>query len=158
MATYEMNTYGRDYQQQVLANAKALALALKEQGLRVEGDPGVGYTETHQVILRVGYAKGMDVADRLEKNNIIMNYQALPDDEAFTCSSGLRMGTQEMTRFGMKEEDFKELAGYISDTLLHGKDVSHKVSSFRERFTTMQYCIPEEQARPLVGELLDALR
>jgi len=157
MATYEMNTYGREYQRQVIANAKAFALALKEQGLQVEGDPEVNYTETHQVILRVGYNRGIEVADKLEKNNIIVNYQALPDDEAFTCSSGLRIGVQEMTRFGMKEEDFKELAEYMADVILREKDISQKVSSFRKRFTKMQYCLPEEQARPLVNELIDSL-
>ncbi|GAG00094.1 unnamed protein product, partial [marine sediment metagenome] len=41
MAAYEMNTYGRNYQRQVIANAKAFALALKRQGLQVEGDPEV---------------------------------------------------------------------------------------------------------------------
>ena len=157
MATYEMNTYGREYQRQVIANAKAFALALKEQGLQVEGDLEVNYTETHQVILRVGYNRGIEVADKLEKNNIIVNYQALPDDEAFTCSSGLRMGVQEMTRFGMKEVDFKALAEYMADVLLSEKDVSQRVSKFRERFTKMQYCLPEEQARPLVDELIDSL-
>ena len=158
MATYEMATYGRDYRRQVIANAKAFALALRERGLHVEGDPAINYTETHQVVLRVGYAKGIEVADRLEKSNIIVNYQALPDDEAFTSSSGLRMGVQEMTRFGMREGDFEELAGYVADAILHEKDVSHKVSSLRGRFTEMQYCLPEEQARPLVNELLDTLR
>ena len=157
MATYEMNTYGRDYQKQVIANAKALALALKEQGLQVEGDSNVNYTETHQVILRVGYARGVEVADRLEKNNIIVNYQALPDDEAFTASSGLRLGVQEMTRFGMKEDDFRRLAEYMAAVILNRKDVSQSVSSFREQFLEMQYCLPEEQARPLIDELIGSL-
>jgi len=158
MATYEMNTYGHDYQRQVIANAKAFALALKGRGLQVEGDPRVNYTETHQVILRVGYARGIEVADRLEKNNIIVNYQGLPDDEAFTSGSGLRTGAQEMTRFGMKEKDFEELAEYMADVILDEKDVSQKVSNFREKFTEMQYCLPEEQSKPLLDELLGSLR
>jgi glycine/serine hydroxymethyltransferase len=157
MATYEMNTYGRDYQKQVIANAKAFALALKAQGLQVEGDPDVNYTETHQVILRVGYTKGIEVADRLEKNNIIGNYQALPDDEGFSASSGLRMGVQEMTRFGIKEKDFGELAEYIAEVILREKNVAQQVSNFRQRFIKMQYCLPEEQAKPLVNELIESL-
>ena len=157
MATYEMNTYRSDYQKQVIGNAKAFALALKGQGLQVEGDPEVNYTETHQVILRVDCAKGIEVAERLEKNNIIVNYQSLPDDEAFASSSGLRLGVQEMTRFGMKEEDFGELAEYMAAVILDEKDVSQKVSNFRGRFTKMQYCLPEEQAKPLVNELIDSL-
>ena len=73
----------------------------------MEGNPGVGYTETHQVIVRVGYGKGPLMAERLEENNIIVNYQAAPDDEGFTTASCLRMGVQEMTRFGMEEERFR---------------------------------------------------
>lgn len=154
MATYEMNAYGREYQRQVIANARAFASALKDCGLQVEGDPAIGYTQTHQVILRVGYAKGIEVAQQLEENSIILNYQGLPDDEGFSTSSGLRMGVQEMTRFGMKEGDFKELAGYMAAVIMHGKDVSRQVPAFRDRFTRMQYCLPEEQARPLVDELI----
>ncbi len=110
LAAYEMNAFKSDYQKAVISNAKAFARALKDQGLMVEGDPRVGYTETHQVIVRVGYGKGPLIAERLEENNIIVNYQGAPDDEAFTTASCLRMGVQEMTRFGMREEDFVHLA------------------------------------------------
>jgi aminomethyltransferase len=157
MAAYETETYGREYQKQVIANAKALASALKEQGLQVEGDPVVGYTETHQVVLRVGYARGFEMAEALERNNIIVNYQALPDDEGFSASSGLRLGVQEMTRFGMKERDFARLAGYMAAVILKGKDVAKDVSGFRQGFTEMQYCLPEEKAAPLINELIDGL-
>jgi aminomethyltransferase len=157
MATYEMNTYGRDYQKQVISNAKAFARALKDCGVNVEGDPAIDYTETHQVVLRVGYARGIEVADRLEKNNIIVNYQALPDDEAFTASSGLRTGVQEMTRAGMKEADFGELAEYLAAVILREEDVARKVAQFRKRFVKMHYCLPEEQSEPLVRELVASL-
>jgi len=157
MATYEMNTYGREYQKQVIINAKTFAMALKEQGLRVEGDPAINYTETHQVVLRVGYAKAIEVADKLEKNNIIVNFQGLPDDESFTASSGLRMGVQEMTRFGMKPTDFKPLAEYMAEVILGEKDIAQKVADFRSNFTRMQYCLPEEDAKPLVAELINSL-
>jgi len=86
-----------------------------------------------------------------------VNYQALPDDEGFTASSGLRTGVQEMTRFGMKEADFTELAEYMAAVILEEKDVSQPVSSFRQKFTRMQYCLPEEQAKPLVDDLIDRL-
>ena len=119
MATYEMNEFKAPFQAQVRANAKAFARALKAQGLEVEGDPADGYTETHQVLVRVkAHGPGMAIARRLEENNIVVNYQALPDDETFLDSSGLRIGVQEMTRFGMKEKDFGELAGYFADIVI----------------------------------------
>ncbi|MEE8420167.1 MAG: serine hydroxymethyltransferase, partial [Dehalococcoidales bacterium] len=157
MATYEMEAYGNDYQRQVMANAKAFARALKENGIAVEGDLAVDFTETHQVVLRVGYGRGVEIADRLEKNNLIVNYQALPDDEAFTASSGLRMGVQEMTRFGMRESDFGEVAEFIAGVIIRDRDVSQSVAGFREKFTRMQYCLPEEQAEPLTRELMKNL-
>ncbi len=157
MATYEMNAYGREYQKQVIANAKAFAVALKERGLQVEGDPSAGYTETHQVLVRVGYARGAETANRLEKNNIIVNYQALPDDEGFSASSGLRIGVQEMTRFGMREDDFRELAGYLAEVILRQNDVGRQVSDFRGRFLEMKYCLPAAESQPLIDDLLECI-
>jgi aminomethyltransferase len=158
LAAYEMNAYKSEYQKAVINNAKAFARSLEDQGIAVEGDPGLGYTETHQVIARVGYGKGPEMADRLEKNNIIVNYQASPDDEGFTVSSCLRMGVQEMVRFGMKEEDFAHLAGYMREVILQGRNVAGEVAAFRNRFTEMKYCLPRKEAELLVARLLESFQ
>ncbi len=50
------------------------------------GDPAIDFTETHQVVVDVGYSHGPEVAQRLEDNHIICNYQANPDEEGFTAS------------------------------------------------------------------------
>jgi aminomethyltransferase len=131
---------------------------LKNCGLDVEGDPGIGYTETHQVIVRVGYGKGPAVANRLEENNVIVNYQGAPDDEGFTAASCLRMGVQEMTRFGMIEDDFSPLAEYMGQVILKDRPVAKEISQFRKRFTEMKYCLPEAEARPLVERLWGVIR
>jgi aminomethyltransferase len=158
LAAYEMNTYRLDYQKAVITNAKAFARALKDQGLMVEGDSGIGYTETHQVIVRVGYGKGPMMAERLEENNIIVNYQSAPDDEAFTTASCLRMGVQEMTRFGMKEDDFGQLAEYMSQIVVHARPVAKEISQFRKKFTEMKYCLVEDEAASMVNQLIEAIR
>jgi len=158
MASYEMNIYKHDFQKNVIANAKAFARALKDQGLSVEGNPDVGYTETHQVILRVGHGKGPEMAYRLEANNIVLNYQSAPDDEAFTSASCLRMGVQEMTRFGMKEEDFSQLAQYMKEIIVQNRLMTAEIARFRKKFTEMKYCLPESEAVPLVKKLLEAVR
>jgi len=157
LSAYEMNAFADEYQKQTIANAKAFARALKNNGLQVEGDPKISYTETHQVLLRVGYARGPEVAKKLEHNNIIVNYQALPDDEGFTASSGLRMGVQEMTRFGMKEKDFEELAAIMAEIIRHEREAGEEVTRFRSKFIQLQYCLAEEKARPLMQELLGAV-
>ena len=145
-ATYEMLRYRDDYPRQVIANAKAFATALAGAGLLLEGDAQVGYTETHQVLLRTARAKGEAISDLLEANNIITNPQAFHDDPSFAAASGVRMGAQEMTRFGMKEADFAELAGLVADIVGHGGSQSStswkdKVMAFRERFADMRYCL-----------------
>jgi aminomethyltransferase len=157
MATYEMNAFKSEYQKAVIANAKAFAKALKDAGLVVEGDPLMGYTETHQVVVRVGYGKGPSVAQALEESNIIVNYQAAPDDEGFTTASCLRMGVQEMTRFGMKPEDFAGLAGLIGEVILKGQHVRDEISRFREKFVEMQYCLPRAEAQALCERLQECL-
>jgi aminomethyltransferase len=153
LAAYEMNYFKDDYQQAVLNNAKAFAAALKDCGLDVAGDPAISYTETHQVIVNVGYAKGPEVARRLEDNNIVLNYQAAPDEEGFTASGSLRTGVQEMTRFGMVEADFGELARLMADVVLKQKDVKDEVCALRRRFLNMQYCFSGGEFEDLVQKL-----
>jgi aminomethyltransferase len=93
----------------------------------------------------VGYAKGAEIAGRLEDNNIVLNYQAAPDEEGFTASGSLRTGVQEMTRFGMVEKDFGELAQLMADVILKGKNVKEEVCGFRRRFLDMQYCFSGQE-------------
>ncbi|MEA1926747.1 MAG: glycine cleavage system protein T, partial [Candidatus Auribacterota bacterium] len=153
MATYEMNHFKDEYQPKVIANARALAKALAESGMDVAGDPDLGYTETHQVVLNVGYGKGPEIAKNLEENNIIVNYQGRPRDEGFSAAGGLRLGVSEMTRFGMEEKDFQELASLIHDVVIEGKDLKEEVKSFRERFLEMRYCFKEKEFDPLMDKL-----
>ena len=144
MAAYEMNTFKDAYQKAVVHNAKSFAKSLKKQGLDVCGDSAIDYTETHQVLVSVGYGEGAEVANRLEKNNIIVNYQALPDEEGFTASGALRMGVSEMTRFGFGEQEFDKLAQLMADCILRGKDVSEDVARLRAEYTTMRYCFTDK--------------
>ena len=131
-ATLEMNHFKDDYQAQVLANARAFARACAAQGIPVEGGEADGYTRTHQVVLRVApFGDGKAVAARLQENNLITNFQALPGDETFSRPSGIRMGVQEMTRFGMREADFANLARLLADVILRKKNVAEEVAEYR---------------------------
>jgi aminomethyltransferase len=154
MAAYEMNAFRDAYQPAVLANAKAFARALAAEGLEVEGDPAIDYTETHQVIVRVGYGRGCELARRLEERNLICNYQALPDDESFTAASGLRLGVAEMTRFGMQAEDLAQVAALIRAVVQDDADVTDAVKNLRAGFTELRFCFGED----VIGDLGDRLR
>ena len=158
MAAYEMNEFKDKFQAQVRSNAKAFALSLKKKGVPVEGEESDGFTETHQVLIRISsYGNGMDIARRLEENNILTNYQALPDDETFLEPSGIRMGVQEMTRFGMKESDFDILAGLIADVLKANKNVKEEVKKVRQEFLKMEYCLSAEQAVPFAVRIFKSI-
>jgi len=157
MASYEMNEFKETYQTQVKNNAKAFARALKSYGIQVEGEAH-DYTETHQVVINVReYGNGKEIAQRLEDNNLITNFQALPYDESFNDPSGIRMGVQEMTRFGMKEKDFETLAANIADVIINGKNVKDEVSLYRNNFMQMQYTIAPAIALPLAAKLLTSI-
>ena len=157
IAAMEMNAFKESYQPQVIGNAKAFAVALKENGLSVAGDPNIQYTETHQVVVQVGYAKGPAIARALEENNIVCNYQASPREEGFTASGALRMGVAEMTRFGMKEEDFRTLAQYMADIIRGRKSIASEIKDFRRRFLKMQYCFSDDEMDGLVQQLTQLL-
>ena len=153
MAAYEMNAFKDEYQSKVIANAKAFALALKDCGLDVAGDPDIAYTETHQVIVNVGYARGAEIARRLEDNNIVLNYQAAPDEEGFTASGALRMGVSEMTRFGMEAGDFQQLAQLMADVIIGQKSIQQDVAQFRKPFCRMRYCFDHDQMENHLQEI-----
>jgi glycine/serine hydroxymethyltransferase len=158
MAAYEMNEFKEEYQNQVRSNAKAYARALHRRGIPVEGDERDGFTETHQVIIRIQeFGKGMDIARRLEENNILTNYQALPDDETFLDASGIRMGVQEMTRFGMKEEDFDGLADLVAEIILHNKANKEDVKKFRKNFQEMNYCLSAQESIPYAAKIFQTI-
>ncbi len=157
MAAYEMNAFRDEYQKAVIDNAKAFAKALKAQGLEVCGDPAIDYTETHQVLLRVGYGSGAEVARRLENNNIIVNYQALPDEEGFTASGALRMGVSEMTRFGFGPAEFERLAALMADCIRSKTHIGDEVSRLRRDFTEMRYCFRDETFTEALESFADRL-
>ena len=145
MAAYEMNQFKDEYQRNIIQNAKYFAKCLKQAGLGVAGDPAASYTETHQVIIKVGYGTGPEVADRLEENNIIVNYQATPEEEGFTASGALRLGVSEMTRFGFGKQEFEQLAEMMADVILRNKKVKDDVKQLRSAFTSMKYCFTDEE-------------
>ncbi|MEJ2385574.1 MAG: glycine cleavage system aminomethyltransferase GcvT [Xanthomonadales bacterium] len=156
MAAYEMNAFKDEYQANVIRNAKAFARALKDCGLDVSGDPEVGYTQTHQVLLDVGWTRGPEIARRLEENNIIVNYQAAPEEEGFTASGSLRMGVSEMTRFGMGPDDFGELAELVRDVIVDGATVKPRVAELRRKFLELRYCFRDDDVAQRV-EILHGL-
>ncbi len=138
VAIREVKAFGRDYAQQIVHNAQALGRSLDELGTPVEARD-FGYTQSHMIAVNVSqWGGGVEVARRLEANDIIVNYNMLPGDTDPRNPSGLRIGVPEMTRFGMDERAMGELAQLMHDAI-RGKNVRSQVNALRARFTEMQY-------------------
>lgn len=157
-AALEMRQFREEYQKDVTGNAKAFARYLFDKGIPIEGGEEDGFTDTHQVVMRVKkFADGKEIATRLEKNNIIVNFQALPDDETFYHPSGIRMGVQEMTRFGVKTKDFETLAGLIARIIINNEDVGGEVSKFRANFSKMRYTFAFEETKGMLSSIFKSV-
>ena len=138
VATREMKAYGEQYAAQIIRNAQALGHSLDELGTTVEARE-FGYTKSHIIAVNVAqWGGGVEVAKRLEQNDIIVNYNLLPGDEDAHNPSGLRIGLSEMTRFGMDERAMGELAQLMHDAI-RGKNVQEQVRALRGRYTEMKY-------------------
>ena len=141
----EMIAYGTIYMQQIVRNAQALGAALERRGIPMLG-AHKGYTRTHQVIADVRqFGGGLEVAHRLAKANIITNKNLIPADqpEDWDHPSGLRIGTTEVTRLGMREAEMETIAGFIARVLIEGaapEQVAGDVVAFRESYQTIYYC------------------
>ncbi len=138
VAVREMKAHGRAYAAQICRNAVALAKALEACGIPVEAKE-FGFTRSHQIAVNVsGFGGGVKAALALEANDVICNYNMLPGDTDAQNPSGLRIGTPEMTRFGMKEGDFAELGELMAEAI-KGQPVKDKVNRLRSRFSDMHY-------------------
>jgi glycine hydroxymethyltransferase len=141
IAAFEFLVYGEAYAKQVVKNAKTLARSLEKRGFKVEGKE-FDYTETHQIALDVMELGGGDeVARVLKDNNIILNMNLLPHDplDRVTNPSGIRIGVQEMTRFGMGEEEMETIAELFKLCLKSGKYVGDDVIDFRRNYQIIHY-------------------
>ncbi len=138
VATREMRRYGADYARAIVANAQQFARALDELGVPVEARE-FGYTRSHQVAVNVtAFGGGVAAAKALEEQQIITNYNLLPGESDPRSPGGLRLGVQEMTRFGMDEAAMGEMAQLFADAL-RGKAVREAVIELRSRYQTLQY-------------------
>jgi glycine hydroxymethyltransferase len=138
IAIREAKAHGAAYAQQIVANAKAFGRALMDEGVQVEAED-FGFTESHQLAINVSnFGLGKDIARSLADNDIILNYNMLPGDTDARNPSGLRIGVQEMTRYGMKEDEMGELASLVK-AVISGGSAKDEVNRLRSRFTEVLF-------------------
>ena len=129
----------KEYQKQIVENAKMLSETLKEKGYRIVSDG----TDTHLLLvdLRNKGVTGKDAALALDKANITVNKNLIPFDvKSPFLTSGIRLGTPAVTTRGMKETEMREVAGMIDEIITHIKQlkvlksVKQKVAKLARKF------------------------
>ncbi len=139
----EFRVFGKEYAKQVIKNSKQLAKNLSSYGFNILAK-NKGFTETHMFLLDISQVMpAVEAQTLLEAANIIVNKNALPDDLSFITPSGLRFGTPEVTRLGMKENDMQNIADFIYRVLIKKEEparVKKEVSKFRKNFKDIKYC------------------
>lgn len=104
------------YQQQVLANARAMAAVMMERGYKIVS----GGTDDHLFLVDLIDKKltGKQAEEALGQANITVNKNAVPNDpQTPFVTSGVRIGSPAITTRGFKEAEARELAGWICDIL-----------------------------------------
>jgi glycine hydroxymethyltransferase len=148
IATAEMLEFGQEYANQIIKNAKALAQNLYERGFNVLCED-LDFTESHQVAMDVSdLGRASELSKRLESNNIILNKNLLPWDDVNRSDdpSGIRVGTQELTRRGMKEPQMSEVAEYIKRVVMDNKNVKSDVTDFMGEYNRVNYSFSNDEA------------
>lgn len=141
MATYEMMEFGEEYSKLIISNSKALGEKMYDCGFKVEAAE-FGFTESHQLAIDVSEFGGGDYIGRhLTDNNIILNMNLLPFEPLANVKNpaGVRIGVQEMTRFGMKEDEMGIIAGLLKKCIIDGKYIGDEVIEFRRQYQKINY-------------------
>ncbi len=133
--------FGTEYARQTIRNAQALGLALHERGFDVLAESR-GFTASHTIAVRVSKeGGGAEVAHRLSAAGIISNHNLLPGDKSPKHPQGIRLGTPEVTRVGMREKEMDAIAE-LFDQLLHRErppaEICEAAAKLKSGFTTLQ--------------------
>jgi len=130
LALAEIKKFGDAYARLVIINAQTLAKALHDYGFPVACQH-LGFTKSHQTIIDYGdYEKGRATAEKLQLANIIVD-----------CV--IRIGTCEVTRLGMKEQEMQKIAELIKRTVVDKEKpekIKKDVSKLCTEFQKTQYC------------------
>jgi len=144
----EAKEFGQAYADQTIRNAKALGQALHERGMDVLCEH-LGFTESHTIVVDVEeFHGGAKIAKALESANIIVNKNLLPWDSNPVKPCGIRIGSQEVTRVGMKEREMDAIAELIARVVVKGEEperVKPDVVALKRQFTKVHYCFFENE-------------
>jgi glycine/serine hydroxymethyltransferase len=132
----EMKEFGRDYAKQIITNSNALGDALTKRGYTVRKANTGRWSENHQVhLMTEGLGNYRELWRRLYNNHVNVNFDH-PD--VFKQGWFIRLGTQEITRRGMKEPEMEQIAEFLHRGL-NGKSFANEVTDFIDHYRTVHY-------------------
>ena len=116
-----MESNFKQYGKQVIKNAKVLAGELMKRGVKLVSNG----TDNHMMLIDCGRGRGIFLQDALEKTGITVNKNMIPADSSSPFyPSGVRLGTPFITTRGMKEEEMRQIAAWISQVIEEIKDIN----------------------------------
>jgi glycine hydroxymethyltransferase len=140
----DWKSVGRDYAQMMVKTSQALAQHLQNLGVNIFA-ADKGFTTSHQfAILAAPYGGGQTAARRMGEAGLLACGIGLPIEQVEGDLNGLRIGTPEIVRIGMKVEDMKDLAGFIArslDTNVKPKSIQREITEWRKQFSGVHYTV-----------------
>jgi glycine hydroxymethyltransferase len=141
----------REYQQQVVKNAQALAAGLAAEGFRIV----TGGTDNHLFLVDLT-ARGMtgrDAENALENAGMTVNKNAIPfDPNPPLKAGGIRVGSPAVTTRGMREPEMAQIAKWMAEVMAHASDaaiqerVRKEVAALAARFPLYPRLLAEAEA------------
>jgi glycine hydroxymethyltransferase len=140
----DWKSVGRDYAQMMVKTSQALAQHLQNLGVNIFASDK-GFTTSHQfAILAAPYGGGQTAARRMGEAGLLACGIGLPIEQVEGDLNGLRIGTPEIVRIGMKVEHMQDLAGFIArslDTSVEPKAVQREITEWRKQFSGVHYTV-----------------
>ena len=124
----------KEYQMQVVKNAKALCEGLKKRGVKIVS----GDTDNHLMLVDLtgNDVSGKELEKRLDDAHITCNKNTIPNDpKSPFVTSGIRLGTASVTSRGMKTEDMDDIAEAIALMIKNGEDSAEEVKAIVKKLT-----------------------
>jgi len=140
----DWKSVGRDYAQMMVKTSQALAQHLQNLGVNIFASDK-GFTTSHQfAILAAPYGGGQTAARRMGEAGLLACGIGLPIEQVEGDLNGLRIGTPEIVRIGMKVEHMQDLAGFIArslDTNVDPKSIQREITEWRKQFSGVHYTV-----------------
>jgi glycine hydroxymethyltransferase len=140
----DWKSVGRDYAQMMVKTSQALAQHLQSLGVNIFAAEK-GFTTSHQfAILAAPYGGGQTAARRMGEAGLLACGIGLPIEQVEGDLNGLRIGTPEIVRIGMKVEHMQDLAGFIARSLnasVEPKSIQREITEWRKQFSGVHYTV-----------------